>query len=173
MKTIEAEKLNEIGELLEVLSVDAGFIQGTIDKLELLRELVIKRDDKGLANLMEQIKSESRVYSQNVKKRLELRGKVAVMLGWPAEDVRLSKLEPVLPEDMKQRVFELRQNLQELSVRIKSEISGTSMMLRELARFNSMVLNAILGGNKNPEITYSSSGIKNQKRSSGLVNMRL
>lgn len=173
MKAVGTEIISEVGELLNVLRAESDFIKGNTQKLELLRELVVKRDDDGLADLLEDLRSESQRHLENTKRRKALRGKIALALGWPVEEVRLSKLEPLLDEQTKEQLCLLRQELQNVSEQIKSELSGTTALLKELSRFNSMILNAILQGRQVREISYSSSGMKKQQQTSGIVNMRL
>ncbi|MBN1796313.1 MAG: hypothetical protein JW804_06540 [Sedimentisphaerales bacterium] len=173
MKVLEAEIQNEVGELLDVLRADSEFIKGNLEKLGQLRELVIKRDDDGLSCLLTKIRCESQDYSKNVSRRLQLREKIASELGWAVKDVRLSRLEQVVPQQLKQQISEVRRDLQQLSDKMKTEHTSTAMLLKELSRFNSMILNAMFEGKRVSEITYSSSGQKKRQRDSGIVNMRL
>lgn len=167
------ELSQKIDELLAVLEKDIEHIQHGIEELEELRRFVIKRDDSGLSGMFEQIRSQSQGYIENQKQREQVRSSIARILDWPIEQVRLSQLQRVVSAGQAEQINLTRQRLTEKVSVMKSEHSGTVMLLRDLARFNGMLLNAILENQQSSGTTYNARGGKSRGGEVAFMNLHL
>lgn len=169
MKTITIEIENKIEELLVVLDKDAENLQKNLERLNDLRGFVIKRDNEALEKLLNTVRLESGGYSSNESQRQVLRKELASAIGCDFEQMKLSMLETILPEDKKNHVTEIRTKLQMLAEKLKREYLSTSQLLSECARFNSLLLNSILELASAETKTYGSKGFN--KRQAGTAFM--
>jgi hypothetical protein len=162
----------KVDRLLLVLQKDIKHVQYGIEKLDKLRELLIRRDDVGLGQLLEEMRLQSQEYIENQKLRGELRQQIAAILGWPAEQVRLGRLQEVVPVEQGIFVRQMRRQLKEVISRLKNEYTGTVVLLADLARFNSMLLGAILGTGQSRNITYDAHGGASRSGEVAFVNLQ-
>jgi hypothetical protein len=161
-----------VNELLVVLQKDLEHIEHSTETLEKLRELVVMRDDKNLNKLLDDIRSNSEEYTANEKRRGQLREEIAFELGWPAEEVRLGKLQNVVSAEQSQRVTQMRRQLAQTVSRLQSEHAGTTMLLADLTRFNRMLLNTFLESPNGREVTYDARGTRSTGDRNAFVNMQ-
>jgi hypothetical protein len=166
------ELAEKVDELLLVLRKDLEHIEQSNDNLNVLRELVIRRDDCGLNRLLEQIRSQSQEYVENQKLREQLRQQIARILGWPVGEVRLGRLLQSVSVEQRQRVGQLRNELQNLISRLRSEHSSTVILLADLTRFNNMLLNTILETGKACGITYDARGGTSRSGDIAFMNLQ-
>jgi hypothetical protein len=173
MRIGESKKIDNLAEqLLEVLDRDAEHLNLALEYFNKIRAAVIKRDEAGLVELLERIEGESRSYSENEYRRQKLRKEIAAVLGWDAEDVRLSALENVLSPENAIRVSARKEIIGSLVTKVKTEHLGTAMFLSECSRLNEMLLRTIFS-NVGEGVTYNFKGAAGWKHQRGVVNVRL
>lgn len=174
-----AEKLqnadpDKVDELLIILDKDAQHIQESLSRLNELRGLVIKRDDAALGKLLGSIQSESNSYRSQELKRQSIRKELATALDCSLEQMTLSRLEEVLPEEKKAQVTERKDKLRLLAEELKKEYLSTTMLLSDCARFNSLLLKTIFGLGKTGMVYYNSNGAAKRSvlgRTAAFVNL--
>jgi hypothetical protein len=172
MNAATSELAQRINELLPVLQRDLEHIEQSIQRLDELRALVIKRDDSGLCRLLEQIGSQSQECVKNQKLREQLREQIAVILDRPLEQVRLGRLQQILPEPQSIQVAQMRQRLVKMVARLRTEHAATTLLLADLARFNGMLLKWILETGQVCGTTYDCRGETSRSRDTALVNLQ-
>jgi hypothetical protein len=171
MEAIENQFDILIKELMVVLDNDAANIEMTLDRLDMLRAAVIKRDQEGLKVLLGTISSEEDVYSQFETRRYGVRSMIASCLGWEIERVNISNLKRVVSEDVGVLLGEKQVRLKELTSKLRKEHEGTSALLRECARLNKILLRSILNNGKET-LTYNNRGAAAWESRRRLVSFR-
>jgi hypothetical protein len=161
-------------DLLGILELDIERIERTIQNLNNLRGLVIKRDEKELGRLLATIQLESKIYSHNERQRNQLRKEMAEIIGCPQESMNLSVLkqhfsEPGLIEQVENRQLKLR-NL--VSV-LKSEYISTVTLLSDCARINSALLKCVFGWGRGNLVSYNSAGEISRQNDAAFMNMKM
>ncbi|MCD6392367.1 MAG: hypothetical protein J7M40_02555 [Planctomycetes bacterium] len=147
-----------VDKLLGVLDEDVRHIRKSLSRLDDLRHSVIKRDDASLHQLLEDAQSESGSYKNRAARRRLLREELAVALGCAPGQMTLSRLEAELSGARKAQVSERKMTLQTLIDRLRTEHTGTMMLLSDCARFNGMLLKSVLQLGQTGGITYSPRG---------------
>jgi len=156
MVAIEIE--NKVDEMLECLDIDIEYLQMNLSRLNELRALLIKRDDKELQQLLEHIHKESERYKSNEIKRQMIRKELAYLLECDTKQVTLSMLSNRLSETKKDFVNKKRTQLKSLVVQFRKEYSGTAILLSECSRFNKMLIRSVFDIGKTGSVYYSANG---------------
>lgn len=164
--------LDKVEQLLGVLDEDIRHIQASLSRLDELRSLVVKRDDATLASLLENIRSEADDYAANESMRQTIRKDLADAVGCEVETMTLSRLETMLPEDVRAQVADRKARLRDLVNELRKEHLSTAMLLSECARFNSRLLRAVFGIGKTSSVTYSPTGATQRHPCAALVNLQ-
>jgi len=172
MKTTTVEIKGKVDELLGVLDGDIHHIQNSLLRLNELRALVVKRDDVELAKLLESIQAESDSYKSHELKRDLIRRELADALGCSLEQMTLSRLEDVLPDDRKARVAAKKAELKELTNELKKEHLSTAMLLSDCARFNRQLLQSIFDLGNMGMLYYNSRGTTKRGVTETFVNLQ-
>ncbi len=172
MNTTMTGLAERVDELLFVLQKDIEHIEQSIDNLNKLRELLIKRDDCGLNRLLEEIRSQSQGYVENQKLREQLRMHISGILGWSVDEVRLGRLQQTVSVEQEIRVGQLRSRLQGVISRLQGEHAGTVILLADLTRFNNMLLNTILETGRARGITYDAQGGTSRSGDIAFMNLQ-
>ena len=172
MKAATIEIEDKVDELLEILDRDIRHIEKSLLWLNELRSSVIKRDDDASGKLLESIRAESDGYRNNELKRQSIRKNLADALGCNFEQVTLSAIETVLPEEQKTQIAERKDKLRALTEELKKEHLSTALLLSECARFNSILLKSIFDFGKTETVTYNSKGSAKQQNEMALVNLQ-
>jgi len=172
MNAATSELAEKTEQLLVVLQEDLVCIERSIERLDELRAFVIKRDDSGLNRLLEQIRSQSQEYVQNQKLREQLREQIAATVDWPLEQVRLGRLQQILPGRQSIKVAQMRERLMKMVARLRTEHAATTLLLSDLARFNGMMLNWILETGGVCGTTYDRRGETSRGRDTAFVNLQ-
>lgn len=167
------ELQEQVNELLAVLHKDVEHIEQSIQHLDELRELVVKRDDSGLNKLLEHIKSRSKEYAANQKLREESRRQIAEILDWPVNEVRLGRLQGEVPAEQQVDVKNMRERLSSAISRLQGEHAATIMLLSDLSRFNRMLLNTILESGQFCDVTYNARGDTSRSGDVTFMNLQL
>ncbi|UCF43630.1 MAG: flagellar export chaperone FlgN [Planctomycetota bacterium] len=163
----------KLNELLHCLDKDIEQLRGSLSLLNELRSLVIKRDEDSLGRLLESIQTESDTHKGQELKRYAIRKELALALGCGSEQVTLSKLEAVLPEEEKAQVAERKAQLKALINKLKKEHLSTALLLSECARFNRLLLKSILNFGSTGTVYYDSDGSTKQQSDTAFVNLQL
>jgi translation elongation factor EF-G len=168
-RTIE----NKVDRLLAILHEDTERIQKSLSQLNELRSLVVKRNDTALGKLLEDIQAESDSCRTHEMKRHKIRKELANALGCPLEQVTLSTLEAVLPDEKKAQITRIKAKLEPLVKELKREHLSTVLLLSECARFNGMLLRSIFDLGKTGTVTYNSNGATRQQADAAFLNLKL
>lgn len=159
-------------KLFETLEKDVQVMDMSLDKLRELRRLTVKRDEKALSELLEEIRLDSQVYLAQQYDRKKTREKLGILLGCKPEEVTLSKIKECLPEDKIEQLNGLRTTLRDSAQRLKVEYSVTSRLLSQCRRMNLNVLNSIFRNNSDTT-TYDARGNRKTQGSAAFVNTKL
>jgi len=173
MKTKAAAIEDRVDDLLIVLDKDIQHIQESLSRLNELRTLVIKRDDVALGKLLEEIRAEAGSFTANELKRWSIREGLAVALGCNFEQMTLSRLETILPEEKRVQAAERKTKLRSLTEELKKEHLSTAMLLSECARFNNMLLKSIFDFGNKGTLVYSSRGTASRHSDGAFVSLQL
>lgn len=163
---------DKIDELLVVLDKDIEHIHQTLSRLSELRSLIVKHDDASLGGLLESIQAETDSYAANELKRRSIREELAIAFGCNLEQVTLSRLEAVLPEERKARVTRRKDKLRSLTEELKKEHLSIALLLAECARFNNLFLKSIFDVEKTGIVYYSSDGSTKRQTDTAFVNLQ-
>jgi hypothetical protein len=172
MNTMKTELAEKVDELLLVLYKDIEHIERSIDELDELRELVIRRDDASLKGLLEQIRLRSQEYVENQKRREQLRRQIAEIISLPVGQVKLGRLQQIVPVERRTDMSQVRKRLRVMVSKLQSEYTGTVMLLADLKRFNGMLLNTIMEAGRVCNVTYDSRGGTSREGDVAFMNLR-
>jgi len=161
-----------IEELLALLDADAVRLEITLSHLNNLRAGVIKRDEAGMEQLLETVRTEQDERDAIEQKRNKLRQVAAAAFGCAAEEVNLSRIMEYLTPVLCQQVAQRQRTLMRLVEKLKIEYTATAMLLNECSRFNRMLLDSIVGSRCKGVATYNASGQMKRPNGSGFVAMQ-
>jgi chromosome segregation ATPase len=173
MKIATTKLQEKVDGLLAVLQKDLEHIERSIGEFDELRALVIKRDDSGLSKLLEQIRSRSQEYAANQRMREELRQQIAEILDCPVGEVRLGRLQQEVSAEQQFPVRQMQKRLRSMISRLQVEHSCTVVLLYDLSRFNSMLLNTILDTGQVCGVTYDARGGASRSGDVAFMNLQL
>ena len=162
----------KIDRLLNILDREQERLQESLRHLDRLRECVIRRDDNGLAGLMEKLQNRSKDYALLESQRNELRKSLADDIGMSTEQTTLSRLAGLLPPELSEAVSEKRDRLRTLTEQLRAEHISTMMLLNDCAKMNSQLLRCIIKPDESKAISYDSRGKARRDSSSAFVNMK-
>ena len=166
------EVLRKTEELLAVLEADVQHIQESLSTLDRLRGLLIKHDETGLQELLQQIREQADAYAAVESQRQRLRRQLAGLLGRPADDVTLSSLAEALPPPLREAVTRQKAILRDLVERLRREHRNTSLMLADCTRFNRALFHAIFQQGKAQPMVYGAAGTARPASPSHLMNVQ-
>jgi len=172
MKTMDNKLQTLVAELLRILDEDIEHVGVMMERLDQLRSAVIKRDETFLRDLLEAINDESQIHETIESERNDIRRRLALIIGCDEEQMNLSQLCENLEPVMRLSVVEKQNELKGLVEKLKREHVMTSMLLKECARLNSMMLRGIFT-NSDSSVTYNCRGDASWQAQRELVNCRL
>lgn len=165
---------NAVSELLEDLAVfldgRTDQMQRTMEQLNVLRAAVIRRDERTMAEMLEQTRQESQLRDELDAAQVVLGRRLAAAFGL-TEPVNLTRLCAALDAQQAERFRHKQQTLLALAKRVRIEHSATEMLLRECARCNRQLLEAIVGHSAQNN-TYDPQGQARRSMDGSLVNVR-
>ena len=173
MKAARAPIEDKVDQLLVYLDRDARHIQESLQQLNEMRRLVIKRDEAALGRLLENIQGASDCHRDHELNRKSIRKDLADRLCCNVEQITLSALESCLPEAKKDRVTQMKAKLRSLTAELKKEYLSTALLLSECARFNNMLLKGIFDLGKTESIHYKSNGETRRHIDTAFVNLQI
>lgn len=159
-------------DLLSILQRDIDHIEWTILKLNQLRGFVIKRNEKGLLSLLEEIQTEAQEYSINEQTRNKTREQIAKEMGCPAEQLTLSALGNSIDEPLKSALGQIQKNIKAAAVNLNKEYFLTASLLKDCSRINSVLLKIIFEGGRSL-VCYNSAGQTTRQQDASFMSMRL
>jgi hypothetical protein len=160
-------------DLLGVLERDIEHIERTALHLNELRGFVIKRDERSLSRLLEEIQTEAQEYSANEQRRCLIREEMAGLLGFKPEELTLSVLKAHIAGPAKTAIAESRQKLKTLVERLRREYVSTVALLSDCARINSLLLKIIFERSRAGLVCYDSTGLTARRDDAAFMSMRL
>jgi flagellar biosynthesis/type III secretory pathway chaperone len=157
---------NGVAALLEVLEADARHLESALSRLDLLRSLLIRRDNAALERLLAEIHQQADAYRAIEQKRQQLRKDLALDLGCTEGELTLSRLRKELTaatcsaaqRRLAAAVADRQARLRSLAAQVRREHSLTALLLRQAARFNQSLLRIFLGSAGRGCATYSPTG---------------
>lgn len=159
-----------LAELHEILDLEQQRMEQTLGQLDELRSAVIRRDETGLQDLLNQIQIRQNDFSGLDQRRQTLRRRLAERIGCPESQLNLTRLIRGLPAEqgdpLRQRQQQLRKQIREL----KMEHHLTGLLLADCARLNRMLLRAMLGGVGD---SYNAQGRSNWQVQDRLVSVQM
>jgi hypothetical protein len=161
-----------VQRLLAVLDEDVCHLQTTLSQLDLLRTLLIKRDDMALEKLLGEIRCQAEEYAANERLRQSLRTGLAQALGWEGGRLTLSALRAVLPEPPRTAVAARQERLKSLVARLHREYTLTAALVSDCARFNRMLLRTFLGSAGQWGVTYCPNGAARPQANTATMSLQ-
>ncbi|MHC4417728.1 MAG: flagellar export chaperone FlgN [Planctomycetota bacterium] len=163
---------DKIDELLVCLDRDIEHMEESLQRLDELRALVVKRDDATLSKLLEGIQAESDDYAANESRRQCIRKELARALGCGFEQVTLSKLEAVLGNEQRAEVAGRKAMLKSLVEKLRKEHLSTALLLSECAKFNGRLLRSVFNFVRAGTVTYNSDGSAKRQTDAAFMNLQ-
>ena len=164
---------DKIDRLLVCLDRDVQHMQESLQQLNEMRRLVIKRDEAALGKLLEGIQTGAGCYRDHELNRKSIRKELADSLGCDFEQMTLSALQECLPETKKDQVTQMKTKLISLSSELKKEYLSTALLLSECARFNNLLLKGIFNLGKTESVHYKSNGETRRQIDMAFVNLQI
>lgn len=159
--------------LLGVLDEDIQHIEATLLRLDLLRGLLIKRDDKALEKLLAEIQTQGETYVATESKRQELRQEMAMALGLQERDLTLSELVACVGREDGAALAQRQIRLKNLIARLQREHKATALLIADCAKFNRSLLRIFFGPAVKTGPTYSAAGVVRHPTGTAVLNMQL
>ena len=171
---------NKVAALLEVLDADARHLESALARLDLLRSLLIRREDAALEQLLSEIHQQADAYRAIEQKRQQLRKDLALDLGCTESELTLSRLRkelagPTCSEAQRRcgaAVADRQARLRSLAAQLRHEYTLTALLLRDCARFNRSLLRVFLGSASRGCATYTPTGATHRDPSAALMSIQ-
>ena len=170
----------KIAALLEVLDEDVRHLESALSRLDLLRSLLIRRENAALEQLLGDIQQQAEAYRAIEQKRQQLRNDLALALGCTEHELTLSRLREELTgstcSEAQRRcgaaVAERQARLRSLAAQLRREYTLTELLLRDCTRFNRSLLRVFLGSAGRGCATYSPTGTAHRDPGAPLMSIQ-
>ena len=170
----------KIAALLEVLDEDVRHLESALLRLDLLRSLLIRRENATLEQLLGDIQRQAEAYRAIEQKRQQLRKDLALDLGCAEGELTLSRLRkeltrPTCSEAQRRggaAVADRQARLRSLAAQLRREHALTALLLRDCARFNRSLLRVFLGSAGRGCATYSPTGATQRDSGAALMSIQ-
>jgi hypothetical protein len=172
MKAAAVPIEDKVDRLLICLDRDLQHMQESLQQLNEMRRLVIKRDEAALGRLLESIQAGAGHYRDHEFNRKLIRKELADSLGCDLKEMTLSTLQASLPEAKKDQVTQMKAKLRSVSAELKKEHLSTALLLSECARFNNLLLKGIFDLGKTHSVHYNSNGETRRQVDMAFVNLQ-
>ena len=163
----------KVEELLAVLDEDIRHLEATLSHLDALRRLLIKRDDTGLRELLDEIGRQAGAREENEQKRQHLRAELAVTVPCTPDQLTLSRLQSVLPDPYRGVLCERQGRLRALMTDLKREHKVTALLVSDCARFNRALMRVVFGLDGKDTVTYNPNGTVANRTNATLMSLNL
>jgi hypothetical protein len=167
------EITGKVEELLSVLARDISHVEYAASKLNELRVFVIKRDEKGLSRLLEEIREEAKDYHVNEQRRSLIRTKLAELFGCKPQELTLSFIKNRVTGAAKTAITENQEKLKTLVRNLQVEYASTATLLSDCARINSALLKVVFDRSRTGLVCYDSAGLTTRESDAAFMNMHL
>jgi hypothetical protein len=167
------EITGSVEDLVNVLKRDISHIEYASSKLNELREFVIKRDEKGLSRLFEDIRAEAKNYQDNEQRRGLIRKELAELFGCKPKELTLSFLKNRVTGAARAAITESQERLKMLVSHLQVEYASTAALLSECARINSALLKIVFDRGRTGLVCYDSTGLTMRESDAAFMNMHL
>jgi hypothetical protein len=167
------EITGRVEDLVNVLKRDISHIEFASAKLNELRGFVIKRDEKELVRLLEDIRAEAKDYQGNEQRRGLIRKELAELFGCRQQELTLSFLRVRVSGAAKAAIAENQEKLKMLVGRLQVEYASTVKLLSDCARINSALLRIVFDRSRTGLVCYDSAGLARRESDAAFVNMHL
>lgn len=161
--------MDELGVILDARQAE---LLGTLNRLNALRAAVIRRDEATLSTLFDEVQQDAEQKRQNDARQSVLEQRLLAGVEGLTLPITLSKVCERIDEKLRLPLRQKQAMLKDLSGRVQNELETTDMLLRECARCNRQLLNAILGRSQQ-SLTYDPQGQSQWNVHRGLVSMKI
>lgn len=173
MNTTIPTLLREKAEaLVALLDRDVDFLKANLARLDALRGMVVKRQDQELSRLLDTIRVESESYALHESRRQLLRQEIADLMACDVRELTLSSLARVLDPPLNHIVTQRKGTLRELTGRLRAEHLSTRWLLKDCARFNTVLFNTLFHPGQGNALTYTVNGTTQRHREQSLMNLQ-
>jgi hypothetical protein len=167
------EIIGSVEDLVNVLKRDISHIEYASSKLNELRVFVIKRDEKALGQLLEDIRTEAKDYQANEQRRGLIRKELAEMFGCKPNELTLSFLKNRVTGAARAAISDNQEKLKMLVRHLQVEYASTVKLLSDCARINSALLRIVFDRNRTGLVCYDSAGVTTRESDAAFMNMHL
>jgi hypothetical protein len=158
-----------IERLLLTLDHEAEHLGRVTEYLTQLSRLILKRDEQGLQELLDQARLETLSKENYDAQRHSLVASIASAIGCQVPDVTLSMLERVAPE-YRHPLQQKRTHMRKLVEDLRMQHYSTTMLLGEMIRINRSLLAGITGGTGG--VTYGRGGRTKWAGAENILNLK-
>jgi hypothetical protein len=159
-----------LADLHEILDQEQRRIEQTLTQLNDLRSAVIRRDEAGLQDLLNQIQARQSDFSQLDRRRQQLRQRLAEWIGCDSDRLNLTRLIRGLPAEQGDPLRQRQEQLYKQVRQLKMEHHLTGLLLADCARLNRTLLRAMLGGGGD---SYNAQGRSSWQVQDRLVSVQM
>ncbi|MHC4518719.1 MAG: flagellar export chaperone FlgN [Planctomycetota bacterium] len=163
----------KVDALLAVLDEEIRHGETTLSQLDVLRNLLIKRDDVALEQLLRDLHEQGQTRGQTERRRQELRQELADALGRDVKALTLSALQTVLSDPRRAAVRERQKRLRSQIGLLEREYALTRALVADCARFNRSLMRVFFGTDSDRTMTYGATGAVRHQTGAGMVSLHL
>jgi hypothetical protein len=171
MNMISSLAETKVEALLTALDEEIRNTESTLSQLDLLRALLIKRDDRALEQLLHDLRQEAASRAAGAQRREAIRKELADELGCDLRVMTLSFLKRTLSGPRRQAVADRQTRLQSLIAQLKREYALTTALVADCARFNRSLMRVFFGLDVKGKTTYNAQGAVSRPADASLVNL--
>ena len=164
--------VQKVEALVTLLDRDVDYLTANLARLDALRSMVVKRQDQELSRLLDTIRIESESYAQHESKRHLLRQEIADLLACDVQELTLSSLAQVLDPPLSHALAQRKGALRELTGRLRAEHLSTRWLLKDCARFNTVLFNTLFHPGQENALTYTVKGTTQQQRGQSMISLQ-
>jgi hypothetical protein len=163
----------KVDALVAVLDEDIQHAETTVELLDALRRLLIKRDDAGLELLLRDLRNRAQSYGGIEERRQRRRQELAEALGYNVSEMTLSVLRRRLSGPRRAAVADRQMQLRLWLGRLKREYVLTQRLVADCARFNRSLMDVFFGVDNRSRTTYGATGAVKHQAGMGMVSLQL
>ena len=170
--TIPALIREKAEALVALLDTDIDYLTANLERLDALRAMVVKRQDQELSRLLDRIRIETESYALHESRRQMLRQEIADLMACDVRELTLSSLAQVLDPPLNQLLTQRKGTLRELTSRLRAEHLSTRWLLKDCARFNTVLFNTLFHPGQENALTYTVNGTTQRHREQSSMNLQ-
>ena len=158
--------------LIALLDRDVEYLTANMARLDTLRSMVVKRQDQELSRLLDTIRIESEGYARHESQRQVLRQEIADLMACDVRELTLSALAQVLGPPLNDALTQRKVTLRELTGRLRAEHLSTRWLLKDCARFNTVLFDTLFHPGQEHAVTYTVNGTTQRHREQSMMNLQ-